>query len=123
MEVSAVRFSPGEKANLAQQDLACRLTSDPRHIDFLAEDWDRLVQLSEFPDIYATSGFAKAWWRAFGKGRALRLAYVVDACAGTRLVAPFYADEPAPHRWKLIGSFRADYNNLVFAKDDFCSFR
>lgn len=97
--------------------LTCRVIDDPGKLDEISLAWDHLARRSEFIDIYATAGFARAWWKAYGRVRTLRLILVEDA-SGPRLIAPFYFDNTAPHAWKLIGNFRADYNNLIFAAGD-----
>jgi hypothetical protein len=57
----------------------------------LATDWDSLAGTSEFVDLFATSAFTRAWWRAFGDGHALRVLVFRDTAAKVRLIAPFYS--------------------------------
>src|SRR5690348_3563378 len=102
----------------AGDPLQCRLIDDPNAMPELAGRWDSLVRRSEFVDVFSTSGFARAWWKAFGPSRLLRLLVVEQADATPRLIAPCYADASAPGAWKLIGDFRADYTNFVFAAGD-----
>src|SRR5207244_1672300 len=92
----------------------CHIIQDFREIEALAKDWDELVQQSDFSDVFATSGFARAWWRAYGGSRLLKVVVVEDESSRPKLIAPFYSDQSEPNVLRLIGDFRGDYNNLVF---------
>jgi len=97
--------------------LSCRLVEDEAALRSIGRAWDELVSRSEFPNVFATSGFARAWWRAFGGSRRLRLLVVEDG-SRVRLIAPFYSDADEPGTWRLIGDPRADYMDLLFAAGD-----
>jgi CelD/BcsL family acetyltransferase involved in cellulose biosynthesis len=98
--------------------LKCRLVQDYYSLAEISEAWDGLVRKSEFNDVFATFGFARAWWRAYGKSRKLQVVVVEDEFSRPHLIAPFYSEASAPGVWKLIGNFRADYNNLIHAAGD-----
>jgi CelD/BcsL family acetyltransferase involved in cellulose biosynthesis len=98
--------------------LRCRFISNPHDLKAVSQAWDSLVKESEFNDIFATSGFAAAWWRAYGESRILRVLTIEDECSVPRLIAPFYSDRSSPDVWRLIGSFRADYNNIIHKRGD-----
>lgn len=97
--------------------LSCRLIEDGSGIAEIAGAWDRLLCRSEFTTIFASAGFARAWWRAYGHHRRLRLLVVEDEM-GPRLIAPLYCDASSPDDWKMIGNFRGDYGNLIFSAGD-----
>lgn len=98
--------------------LKARVTDDPCQIEQLASAWDALALQSEFVDIFATSGFARAWWRAYGAQRTLRLVVIEDASGALRLVAPLCIDHARPSILKMVGYFRADYNNVICRAGD-----
>jgi CelD/BcsL family acetyltransferase involved in cellulose biosynthesis len=98
--------------------LRCRVFQNPHDLEEISQAWDNLVQESEFNDIFATSGFAAAWWRAYGESRILRVLTIEDESSRLRLIAPFYADRSSPGTWRLIGSFRGDYNNIIHKRGD-----
>jgi CelD/BcsL family acetyltransferase involved in cellulose biosynthesis len=98
--------------------LRCRLIDNYDELLKLSEAWDQLVYKSDFPDLFATSGFARAWWRAYGEDRKLNLLVVEDETGDLRLVAPFQSLKTTPTNWELIGRPRGDYNNFILAKDD-----
>jgi CelD/BcsL family acetyltransferase involved in cellulose biosynthesis len=97
--------------------LKVRLIDDPEAMYELEQDWDALASKSEFATVFSTSGFMRAWWKAFGGSRKLHLVLVEDG-GSLRLAAPFYSDNAVPRVWRLIGDIRADYLNFVFAAGD-----
>lgn len=98
--------------------LTARLIEHACDLKTLAPQWDALLQRSEFVSIFLTAGFAMSWWHAYGSSRELRLVVVEDGSSCVRLIAPFYVEPSSPHLWELIGSFRADYNNLIVESDN-----
>jgi CelD/BcsL family acetyltransferase involved in cellulose biosynthesis len=101
--------------------MICDEIHDIDECSHFSAEWDDLVSNSDFSTVFATSGFARAWWRAYGNGKNLRLIVLKDSDSVVRLVAPLYSHSSAPHVLRLIGDFRGDYNNVVFAKDDYSS--
>jgi CelD/BcsL family acetyltransferase involved in cellulose biosynthesis len=87
-------------------------------LDPLQDEWDALAARSDFVDVFATFGFARAWWHAYGEGKLLRTVTARDRRGALRLVAPMWADWSAPVRWRFLGNVRADYNNVVFDSDE-----
>jgi CelD/BcsL family acetyltransferase involved in cellulose biosynthesis len=98
--------------------LSCRIFDNFEDLKEIIADWDRLVSLSEFSDVFATSGFARAWWQAYGDGKNLKIIVVEDENFSLKLVAPFYSFKTASQILYLIGDPRADYNNLIYEKKD-----
>ncbi len=97
---------------------SCRFVHNYNELAQLAVAWDNLVYQSDFPDIFATAGFARAWWRAYGQSRNMNLVVVEDGAGTPRLIAPFQAKKDTPKNWELIGRPRGDYNNLIMAAGD-----
>jgi Acetyltransferase (GNAT) domain len=98
--------------------LTCRLVQNYDELVQLSPAWDKLVYKSDFPDIFSTAGFARAWWRAYGERRNLNLVIVEDHHHNPRLIAPFQSKKETPRNWELIGRPRGDYNNLVLEAGD-----
>ena len=83
----------------------------------LQGEWDALAAHSDFVDLFSTFGFARAWWSAFGEGKLLR-AITARRSGALRLVAAMWADRSTPGSWRILGSVRADYNNVVFDRSE-----
>jgi hypothetical protein len=99
-------------------NLKCRSIENYEELMELSKPWDQLVCKSDFPDLFATSGFARAWWRAYGKDCNLNSVVVEDENGTPRLIAPFQAWKSKPKNWELIGRPRGDYNNFVMTAGD-----
>jgi len=80
----------------------------------LAEDWDDLLKRSDFNDVFSSSGFAQAWWRAFGSLKELNAVVIQDRDGRPILIAPLYFETGYPGKLRVIGDVRGDYNNLIF---------
>ena len=104
-----------------KNSLSCRLVQNYDDLMRLSPMWDQLVQKSDFPDIFSTAGFARAWWRAYGESRNMNVVIVADACGMPRLIAPFQAKKETPGSWELIGRPRGDYTNLIMEAGDYQS--
>ncbi|HSE40559.1 MAG TPA: GNAT family N-acetyltransferase [Acidobacteriota bacterium] len=99
-------------------NLKCRFIHSYAELVTLSSTWDDLVCKSDFPDLFATSGFAKAWWRAYGSDLNMNVAVVEDSSGNLRLIAPFQSAKKTPKQWELIGRPRGDYNNFIMAASD-----
>ncbi|MCI0613886.1 GNAT family N-acetyltransferase [bacterium] len=99
--------------------LSCRLVQNFDDLVQLSSSWDNLVYKSDFPDIFSTSGFARAWWRAYGENRNMNLVIVEDHQGIPRLIAPFQAKKETPGNWELMGRPRGDYTNLIMEAGDY----
>ncbi len=93
--------------------LHCSLIEDPNYFETISKDWDSLVESNRHLDAFSLCGFSRAWWKAYGKNKKLRLLIIKDE-QKIRLIAPFYCELSEPSVWRLIGHFRADYNNAIF---------
>ena len=58
--------------------LSCRLVQNFDELVQLDSSWDNLVYKSDFPDLFSTAGFARAWWRAYGENRNMNVVIVED---------------------------------------------
>lgn len=101
--------------------LSCRLVQNYDDFVRIGPVWDQLVQNSDFPDIFSTAGFARAWWRAYGENRNMNVVIVEDAHGTARLIAPFQARKETSANWELIGRPRGDYTNLIMEAGDYQS--
>jgi len=99
--------------------LSCRQIQNYDDLAKLTPDWDNLVSKSDFPDIFSTAGFARAWWRAYGENRNMNVVIVEDANENLRLIAPFQSKKETPGNWELIGRPRGDYTNLIMEAGDY----
>lgn len=97
--------------------LKCRTVMGENELARLAPAWDALVSRCDSDTVFATSGFALAWWRAYHEGRALRV-LVVEEGTTPRLIAPLYTHVSSPRVLRLIGEFRADYNAVLVGRGD-----
>jgi CelD/BcsL family acetyltransferase involved in cellulose biosynthesis len=99
--------------------LRCRLIENPEDLDRYSVAWNDLANKGESTDIFATFGFARAWWGAYGASKRLQLIIVEEEPSSkVRLIAPFYTDSSSPGVLKRMGDTQADYENLVFAAGD-----
>jgi CelD/BcsL family acetyltransferase involved in cellulose biosynthesis len=98
--------------------LNCRSIHTYEELVELSKAWDKLVCKSDFPDLFATSGFARAWWRAYGEDRNLNIVVVQNDTGTPRLIAPFQSSKKTPKNWEMIGRPRGDYNNFVMEAGD-----
>ncbi len=105
-------------ANPGSEELRCRVIRTFDDVAAVADQWESLVDQSEFSDVFATLRFARAWWSAYGKENHLHLVLVEDGSSNVRLIAPFYATVSAPKILRIIGDPRADYNSVISAKGD-----
>jgi len=92
-------------------------TADRAAIDELHDEWDRLVARDSGATVYQTWEWNRAWWQAFGKGKALRLLMVHD---GPDLVglAPFYVRKHLGtplRRLAFVGTGVSDYLHVLAA--------
>jgi hypothetical protein len=98
--------------------LSCRLVQNYDDLVKLNPHWDNLVLKSDFPDIFSTAGFARAWWRAYGENRYMNLVIVNDANGIPHLIAPFQSKKETPGNWEMIGRPRGDYTNFIMEAGD-----
>jgi CelD/BcsL family acetyltransferase involved in cellulose biosynthesis len=96
-----------------------RIITNFDELEPLQEAWDRLAFQSAFVHVFATFGFCRSWWRAFGGGRTLRVVLGYGAEGDLRFVGPFCCEDSRPDVWRFIGgNVRADYGDVIAAKHD-----
>lgn len=80
----------GKMTSPSAEQLAVRCCTDFRDLEALAEDWNKLVDHAEYPNVFLRWEWVGTWWKYFGDGRSLRVYLVYD---GSRLVGilPLYA--------------------------------
>lgn len=100
------------------ESMRCRLLVEFAKLQPLAAQWDRLAAAAEFPTVFLSWGFNRAWWRAFGGDKQLRVVVVSDDGGNVRLIAPLYEHAKEPGTWRFIADFSGDYNDLVMAAGD-----
>jgi CelD/BcsL family acetyltransferase involved in cellulose biosynthesis len=94
-------------------------TRDPAALTALREEWDALVGRAEQATIYQTWEWNDAWWRAYARGKRLRLLLVHD---GPDLIglAPFYSSRHLGtplRRLAFVGTGASDYLDVLAAPD------
>jgi CelD/BcsL family acetyltransferase involved in cellulose biosynthesis len=85
----------------------------------ISPDWDALVARSEYTSFFSTSGFTKAWWRAYENSRDMHVALIEDDSGELRVIAPFQAEKKDPLRWELVGTNLINYNPLIMQSGDY----
>jgi CelD/BcsL family acetyltransferase involved in cellulose biosynthesis len=87
----------------------------PEVFDALKEEWQALVERSERATIYQTWEWNEAWWRAFGRGKRLRIMEVRDRGKLIGL-APLYVSNHLGtplRRVAFIGTGASDYMDVI----------
>ena len=95
-----------------------RLIRDFDELASISVAWDQMVARSDFDDVFATYGFARAWWRAYGSSKNLHVAVLEDGDSRPKLIAPLYSENSSSRTLRVVGDPRGDYNNLIFEKAD-----
>ena len=80
--------------------------------------WDALVAKSEYTAFFSTSGFTRAWWRAYENTRNMHVAVIEDNAGMLRVIAPFQAEKKNPQRWELAGTNLINYNPFIMQAGD-----
>jgi CelD/BcsL family acetyltransferase involved in cellulose biosynthesis len=80
--------------------------------------WDALVEKSEYTAFFSTSGFTRAWWRAYEQSRNMHVALIQDDAGMPRLIAPFQAEKKNPNRWESVGTNLINYNPVIMQAGD-----
>jgi CelD/BcsL family acetyltransferase involved in cellulose biosynthesis len=88
---------------------------DPDVFAAIKEEWQGLVERSERATIYQTWEWNEAWWRAYGRGKRLRLVLVRDR---GRLIglAPLYTSNHLGtplRRIAFLGTGASDYMDVI----------
>ncbi len=98
--------------------MKCRFISTYEELKRISPAWDALVTKSEYTSFFSTSGFTRAWWRAYENSRDMHVAVVEDNAGIPRLIAPFQAEKKNPHRWESVGTNLISYNPLIMQPGD-----
>jgi hypothetical protein len=89
----------------------------------ISPGWDVLVASSEYTSFSSTSGFTRAWWRAYETSRDMHIAVLEDNTGRLRLIAPFQAEKKDSFRWELVGTNLINYNTLIMQSPEKQQFR
>lgn len=108
-------------ANAVHDGLTLHERTDARAIGALRDEWRALADRCERATVFQTWEWADAWWRAFGRGKRLRL---IEFRAGGALVglAPLYASRHLGtplRRLAFVGNGPSDYLDIL--APDACS--
>ncbi|HSE40560.1 MAG TPA: GNAT family N-acetyltransferase [Acidobacteriota bacterium] len=95
-----------------------RFISTYNELKEISADWDAFIEKSEFTSFFSTSGFTRAWWRAYENSRNMHVVIVTDENGELRLIAPFQAEKRNPERWELVGTHLINYNPLLMKTGD-----
>lgn len=98
--------------------MKCRFISTYDELKRISPAWDALVTKSEYTSFFSTSGFTRAWWRAYENSRDMHVAVVEDNAGIPRLIAPFQAEKKNPHRWESVGTNLITYNPFIMQPGD-----
>jgi CelD/BcsL family acetyltransferase involved in cellulose biosynthesis len=107
------------RSSQRRPQLTCRIAQDFSDIPD-SSTWDNLLSRSNFNDVFASSGFAKAWWRAYAGNRQPYIGVVENEAKEVTLIAPLCL-EPGSNHLRVIGGQGSDYDQIVFAKGDAAS--
>src|SRR5262249_45576244 len=80
--------------------------------DELRPAWEKLLCASASRNIFLTWEWARAWWRAYGKSRELRILAAWDESGALRGIAPLCGQTPRRYGLKIpVLSFVGDGSN------------
>jgi CelD/BcsL family acetyltransferase involved in cellulose biosynthesis len=98
--------------------MECQFINSYEELKEFSSAWDELVTRSECTSFFSTSGFTRAWWRAYEKSRDMHVAVVKDDNGTPRLIAPFQSEKNNPSRWESVGTNLITYNPFIIQSGD-----
>ena len=98
----------------ADRSPVLRMHTDAGVFDALADDWSALASATGAASPFAGPGFARAWWSAWGRGRAVAVASASDPDGRLLALVPLRHD-PAQDELRFLADGRADYASALAA--------